>query len=80
MVILQACCTEVTDIAALKEALKQHVVTESSNKKLSLKSLYFQDYRGVSNQAPYDLPYELLHGDEVITEDLLGLKYVVLRS
>lgn len=35
---------------------------------------YFQDYRGVSNSAPPELPYELLHGDEVITETLLNLK------
>lgn len=40
MAIVQACCVEVSDVAALKNALKAHVVGGAAAKRIQLKSLY----------------------------------------
>ena len=43
----------------------------------SLKSIYIQDYAGISNAAPPNLPYSLVYGEEYILESLLSLKFRV---
>jgi len=42
-----------------------------------LKSIFFQEYSGISNSAPSSCPDELLWGQSFLTETLCGLKFRV---
>eukprot|EP00667_Euglena_gracilis_P005038 EG_transcript_5068 len=68
--------------AELQRDLLQHFTTEvketpylDRDRPHALRSIHVQEYDGISNAAPPNLPYHLLHGEPFILETCLGMKF-----
>eukprot|EP00668_Euglena_longa_P042927 GGOE01056839.1.p1 GENE.GGOE01056839.1~~GGOE01056839.1.p1 ORF type:complete len:675 (+),score=205.34 GGOE01056839.1:41-2026(+) len=71
-----------TDLSAeLRSTIVQHFTTAAPTPHLdqsrthALKSIHIQEYDGISNAAPPNLPYHLIHGEPFILETCLGMKF-----
>jgi tRNA (uracil-5-)-methyltransferase len=58
----------------LNAAPTPHLETDRAH---ALKSIHAQEYDGVSNAAPPNVPYQLIHGEAFILETCLGLQFRV---
>ncbi|KAL6057499.1 tRNA methyltransferase 2 [Balamuthia mandrillaris] len=76
MAVLQVRTADVEkeEVAKVKQQFTEHFAAHKTDT-LHLASLYFQEYDGISNRAPHDLPVEHLWGEKYIYETVCGLKF-----